>query len=104
MRSLDPLLLFGSVFNGIEVRHKDENNDIFSIVKVPLAYGPMQKFLVECSKRANLNKLIQMTLPRMSFEFTNLSYDSSRKSTRTTQIINQTPDGEKIKSNYIRSI
>ena len=37
----------------------------------------------------------------MSFEFTNLSYDSSRKSIRTTQIINQTPDGEKIKSNYM---
>ena len=97
------IIAFGSVFNGIEVRHKDENNDIFNIVKVPLIYGPMQKFLVNLP-RANLNKPIQMTLPRMSFEFTNLSYDSSRKSIRTTQIINQTPDGEKIKSNYIRSI
>ena len=95
------IIAFGSVFNGIEVRHKDENNDTFSIVKVPLSYGPMQKFLARMQQEANLNKPIQMTLPRMSFEFTNLSYDSSRKSTRTTQIINQTPDGEKIKSNYM---
>ena len=44
------IIAFGSVFNGIEVRHKDENNDTFSIVKVPLVYGPMQKFLARISK------------------------------------------------------
>ena len=69
--------------------------------KFLLLYGPMQKFLARILQEANLNKSIQMTLPRMSFEFTNLSYDPSRKSTRTTQIINQTPDGEKVKSNYM---
>ena len=95
------IIAFGSVFNGIEVRHKDENNDTFSIVKVPLCLWSDAKVSCSNAARANLNKPIQMTLPRMSFEFTNLSYDSSRKSTRTTQIINQTPDGEKIKSNYM---
>ena len=34
-----------------------------------------------------------MTLPRMSFEFVNLQYDPTRKSTQTQTIINQTPDG-----------
>ena len=36
---------FGSLFNGIEVKHKDANDDDFSVIKVPLAYGPTQKFL-----------------------------------------------------------
>ena len=58
MRSLDPLLLgFGSVFNGIEVRHKDENNDISISLKFLLKiYGPMQKFLARMQQEANLNK------------------------------------------------
>ena len=80
MRSLDPLLLhFGSIFNRIEVRHKDENNDISISLKFLCIYGPIKSFLSN-AQEANLNKPIQMTLPRMSFEFTNLSYDSSRKS------------------------
>ena len=46
------IIAFGSVFNGIEVRHKDENNDTFDIIKVPLGYGPMQKFLARDKQRA----------------------------------------------------
>jgi hypothetical protein len=63
---------FGSLFNGIEIQHKDENDDTFSVIKVPLAYGPTQKFLARLQQEADLNKPIQMTLPRMSFEFTDL--------------------------------
>ena len=47
MRSLDPLLLkFGSIFNGIEVRHKDENNDISISLKF-LLLASDKKFLIE---------------------------------------------------------
>jgi hypothetical protein len=92
---------FGSLFNGIEIKHKDGDGDTFSVIQVPLAYGPTQKFLARMKQEADLNKPIQMTLPRMSFEFLGLTYDPSRKSTQTTTIINQTPDGENIKRNYM---
>lgn len=91
---------FGSLFNDIEVRHKDSNDDDTSIIKVPLAYGPTQKFLARMQQEANLNKPIQMTLPRMSFEFTNLSYDSARKSTKNQSFTVKSPDGSQVKRVY----
>ena len=36
---------FGTLFNSIHIRHKDSNGTTFSEMKVPLAYGPTQKFL-----------------------------------------------------------
>ena len=86
---------FGSIFNGIEV--KKDSGDI----RVPLAYGPTQKFLARMQQEADLNTPTQMTLPRMSFEFLGLQYDSSRKSTQSQTIITQTPDGKEVKKVYM---
>ncbi len=86
---------FGSIFNGIEVKKSN------SVIKVPLAYGPTQKFLARMQQEADLNKPISITMPRMSFEFLGLQYDPTRKSTQTQTIINQTPDGANVKKNYL---
>ena len=86
---------FGSLFNGIEVKKSS------SIIKVPLAYGPTQKFLARMQQEADLNKPVSITLPRMAFEFLGLQYDPTRKSTQTQTIINQTPDGSEVKRNYL---
>ncbi len=92
---------FGSLFNDIEVRHKDSSDDVWSTIKVPLAYGPTQKFLARMEQESDLNKPVQITLPRMSFEFTDLQYDPTRKSTQTTTIITKGSDDQSIKSVYI---
>jgi len=92
---------FGSLFNGIQIQHKDENDSTFSVVKVPLAYGPTQKFLARLKQNPDLNAPVQITLPRMSFEFTNLSYDSSRKSTQTQTVVYTDPDGTETKKGYL---
>jgi len=92
---------FGSLFNGIEVHHKDENDSTFSVIKVPLAYGPTQKFLARLKQNPDLNAPVQMTLPRMSFEFTNLEYDSSRKSSQTQTVVYTNPDGTETKKGYL---
>ena len=84
---------FGTLFNGIEIRHKDGEDDTFSTIQVPLAYGPTQKFLARMQQEADLNRPVQMTLPRMSFEFTDLSYDPSRKVTQSQTIVVETSDG-----------
>ena len=86
---------FGSLFNGIEIKKSS------SIIKVPLAYGPTQKFLARMQQEADLNKPVSITLPRMAFEFLGLQYDPTRKSTQTQTIINQTPDGTEVKRNYL---
>tara|TARA_B100001142_G_scaffold151533_1_gene152173 strand:- start:62 stop:1039 length:978 start_codon:yes stop_codon:yes gene_type:complete len=68
------VIAFGTLFNGIEI-----NRDGNEIIKVPLAYGPTQKFLARIEQQPDLNKPIQISLPRMSFEFTGVSYDNGRK-------------------------
>ena len=63
-----------------------------SVVKVPLAYGPTQKFLARIEQSPDLNKPTAITLPRMSFDFTGLTYDPSRKVTTTQQFTVKDPD------------
>ena len=93
------VIAFGTVFNEIYIRHKDSSGDSISEMKVPLAYGPIQKFLARIQQQSELNKPIAMTLPRMSFEMTSIQYDSTRKSgvTQTFKAI----DGNNLKKVFM---
>ena len=73
------IISFGTLFNNINVRHDDSAGNSYSEIKVPLAYGPSQKFLARLEQQADLNKPVQTTLPRMSFEMNSIQYDSTRK-------------------------
>jgi len=96
------VIAFGSLFNEISIKHKNNSNDVVSVIKVPLAYGPTQKFLARLNQSPNLNKPVQITLPRMSFEFTGLTYDSSRKSTTTQYFTAKSvTDGTETKKAYL---
>ena len=77
------IISFGSLFNGIEIKHEDSSDNTVSSIRVPLAYGPTQKFLARLQQSPDLNKPVAITLPRMSFEFVGLQYDGSRKVTTT---------------------
>jgi hypothetical protein len=67
-----------------------------------LAYGPTQKFLARLEQSADLNKSTAMTLPRMSFEFTGLTYDPSRKVTTTQTFVVKDPNtGEETKKGFM---
>lgn len=93
---------FGSLFNGIEIKRTNNAGEVTSLVKVPLAYGPTQKFLARLNEQPNLNKPVQMTLPRMSFEFNGLNYDPSRKVTTTQTFLAKSVDNPKeIKKAYM---
>jgi len=90
------IISFGTLFNGMEIRQEN------SVVKVPLAYGPTQKFLARIEQSPDLNKPTAITLPRMSFEFTGLTYDSSRKVTTTQQFTVKDPtDGKVVKKAFM---
>ena len=70
---------FGTLFNNINIRHADASGTNFSTMKVPLAYGPMQKFLARIQQQPDLDREIAITLPRLSFEMQGLQYDPTRK-------------------------
>ena len=94
------IISFGTLFNDIHIRHQDGAGKDVSDMKVPLAYGPSQKFLATITQQADLNKPIQITMPRMSFEMTNISYDSTRKSS-LVQTFKTCDDGSKVKKVFM---
>ena len=77
------IIAFGTIFNDIEVCHTDSSGNVTSKNRVALSYGPAQKFLARIEQQKNLAKPVQITLPRMSFEQTGISYDATRKSSVT---------------------
>ena len=72
--------IFGTLFNNIVVQRKDANGTVLNNVKVPLSYGPRQKFLTRLFEEPDLNAPeVAIRLPRMSFELTGMQYDTSVK-------------------------
>jgi hypothetical protein len=93
------VIAFGTVFNEIYIRHKDSSGDSISEMKVPLAYGPIQKFLARIQQQPELNKPIAITLPRMAFEMTSIQYDATRKANITQTF--KASDGTNLKKVYL---
>lgn len=91
---------FGNLFNDIHIRKVDKKNNVINDMKVPLAYGPTQKFLARIQQQAELDQPVQMTLPRMSFEMNSLAYDGTRK-TQPTQTFKTLDTGEQIRKVYL---
>ena len=88
------IISFGTVFNQIGIRHSDTGE-----MQVPLSYGPAQKFLARLEQQADLNKSVQITLPRMSFEMNTIAYDPTRKAGVTQTF--KTSDGTNLKKVYM---
>ena len=94
------IISFGTLFNDIHIRHTDGAGNASSSIKVPLAYGPSQKFLARITQQPDLNKAVQITMPRMSFEMSSIQYDSTRKSS-LVQTFKACDDGSKVKKVFM---
>lgn len=71
---------FGTLFNDIWVAKYDANGNEVERYKVPLAYGPKQKFITRLEQDSpELIRNFEMYRPRMGYELTAIVYDSSRK-------------------------
>ena len=73
------VVAFGTLFNDIHLVRKDNSGTIQQSMKVPLAYGPRQKYLVRLNDDPDLSKSTAVTLPRIGFEIAGISYDPTRK-------------------------
>ena len=76
------IVAFGTTFNNVQLVRKDSSGNITQSMKVPLAYGPREKFLVRLRSDADLSSKVAVTLPRIGFEIQNLTYDATRKLNR----------------------
>ena len=91
---------FGTLFNNIEIRKLNEDGSVYQRMKVPLAYGPRQKFLARLSEQPDLGRPNAITLPRMSFEMKGISYDPGRKQS-PIQFCLTNEDGEGLKKTFV---
>lgn len=72
------IIMFGNMFNDIDVARFDNNGTLVQQMRVPISYGPKEKFLVRMRSDPSLDKEVAIQLPRLSFEVTNFSYDPNR--------------------------
>jgi len=89
------IAVFGTLFNDVSIGRSDNSGVEQQRMKVPLNYGPMQKFLARVMQDPDL-KAPAITLPRMSFELTSMTYDGERKLTNMTRNISQTTSTDRV--------
>ena len=95
------VISFGTLFNNIELK-KIVDGQVIEVEKVPLAYGPKQKFLYRLQGNPTDGKKVAITMPRMYFEMTGIDYDPSRKTPATQKyktVIND--EGNEVRTQYV---
>lgn len=78
------VVAFGTMFNDIQlIRYTKDGLTAKEITKVPLSYGAKEKYLTRITTDPTLTKSIATVVPRMSFDLTGMSYDTTRKQVST---------------------
>ena len=82
-------IAFGQLFNNIIVQNTSSTGAVTKRMRVPLAYAPKEKFLVRLDQQASLDgdREFAITLPRLGFEITGLSYDPARKLNKSNKTV-----------------
>ena len=88
------VVLFGTLFNDLDIEKKNSSGNVVSRQKVPIAYGPKQKFLTRIRQDPNIDRQVAIQLPRMGFEMTSLTYDPIRKLNSVGKIIGRPANTE----------
>ena len=73
------VILFGTLFNNIYINRYNSDGTPAQTIKVPLSYGPKEKYLARLDGNPTLDNKVAMTAPRISFEMTSFQYDPDRK-------------------------
>ncbi len=89
------IVAFGSLFSNIKIERKLKQNtpeygntgDTIQTVDVPIAYAPKEKWIVRVDSDPTLENQVYTTLPRLSFEVTNIAYDATRKVNRMNKLV-----------------
>lgn len=81
--------LFGTIFNQIVLKRKDNAGQEIQSMIVPLSYAPFQKVLARVNQDPDLlnSRRTSIRLPRMSFEMLSVTYDPARKIGSTQKMV-----------------
>jgi len=73
------VIIFGTLFNNIRIERLNDDGTIAQNIRVPIAYGPREKYLARAELNPTGTAKQAIQLPLMSFELTNIAYASDRK-------------------------
>lgn len=73
------VIVFGSMFDSITVMRKNPDGSELERYQVPIIYSRKEKYVTRYLSDPDLEKATQISLPRMSFEITDITYDAQRK-------------------------
>lgn len=74
------IVAFGTLFKNVVIVRKDKDKKTQQIIKVPLTYGPKEKFITRSRDESiDLNKDILGQAAKMTFEISGFQYDPTRK-------------------------
>ncbi len=94
------VILFGTLFNNLHVNREDTAGETIQTLKIPLSYGPKEKFLARLDGNPDLDREIAIVLPRMAFEMVDLNYDNDRKINTINKIVATGENDSSVKYMY----
>ena len=71
--------IFGTLFNNISIKKTKSDGTVLAENKVPISYGPKQKFLQRLAEEPDFNNRTAISLPRITFEMSGIEYDAARQ-------------------------
>lgn len=90
---------FGTLFNNVNIQKFNEDGTVAHTKKVPVSYGPKEKFLARLDQQPDLDiAQVSIQLPRLSFEITSFKYDAQRK--QNANMLNKAMVGGKAARQY----
>lgn len=97
---------FGTLFNNLEVQRKDpQTGEMLDVEKVPIAYGPKDKFVRRLEENIDPTPgppYEYIRIPRIYFEMTSISYDPARKVSPVQKYKNIiTDNGNEVRVQYV---
>jgi len=87
------IVAFAKIFLDIYVVRTFEDKSEERRIKVPLTYGPKEKYIYRTVQDPELSKQVRMIFPRISFQLMSMNYITERKNLQTNKIRKIDEDG-----------
>jgi hypothetical protein len=97
------IIMFGNMFNDIDVVRFNNAGDAVQTLRVPIAYGPKEKFLARLRQDPDISPSVSTTLPRLSFEITGFNYDPVRQMNKQNRITSIGSGNNSLRSGFAPS-
>ena len=95
------IIMFGNMFNDIYISRKNNAGTRIQTIKVPIAYGPKEKWLARLRGDGNMDREIAAQLPRLSFEITNMSYAPNRTLNRMQKTVSISDGRDTLRQQFV---